>query len=365
MTNTEIGGIYHLERESNCAQTSDSSYRCLLGPEALLCLSGRTALQIILSEIRRRRLLSSNDHPIAYLPSYCCDAITSPFIAGGFELVFYQVQFDPDEGFTYDLNPSQPCDVFLATSYFGYHSTQMDSHIEMFSSLGVVTVEDVTHRLLSPTNYSPAADFIFGSLRKWIQAPAGGFARARQHGFDTTLREPGEAASFGAAAMTLKTQYLEGGSPRSLKQHYLEMQRSQARLMAHDYANRDIDRVSQRVLEQTDFESYRRRRLRNAQILTDGLRDPVGIVTAPLRVDVHSDCPLFVPVVVHATARPRLLEALLDRSLYMPVHWPIPSAVPDHPAIRAPYETELSLVCDHRYTPEDMERIIGTLQELL
>ena len=72
----------------------------------------------------------------------------------------------------------------------------------------------------------------------------------------------------------------------------------------------------------------------------------------------EADVPLFVPTMIKDD-RDRLRRHLIDKKIYCPIHWPISEY---HYGIsdlsKKIYEEELSLVCDQRYTEEDMNRIV-------
>ena len=46
--------------------------------------------------------------------------------------------------------------------------------------------------------------------------------------------------------------------------------------------------------------------------------------------------------------------------IYCPIHWPKPQMG----GSSALFDTELSLVCDQRYTEKDMQRMIGILSDI-
>lgn len=363
MSAREVGGIFALE-ESDVVSVRSPSEEAFLGELVqdgdLLCLSGRTALQIVIREVRDRTARDSNRAMVAYLPSYCCDAVLDPFVKAGFELKFYRVGIGSHNRLSCEVNFDERCDVFFATSYFGYSSTTMGLAMAAFKERGIVVIEDATHRLLSGAGVDSRADYTFGSLRKWIAAPSGGFARAKTGKLSTELRPPGEAASVGAEAMRLKARYISEGGPAALKADYLRLQRLQTALIGNDYTDRGIDSASRQVLRGLDVAATRAQRLRNAKRLVEGIcRIPA--ISALIDLSEVDDCPLFVPILVSQTSRPRLLHELVRRGLYMPVHWPQPAKVPRDPATTEIYEREVSLVCDQRYDEGDMNAILDCL----
>ena len=56
--------------------------------------------------------------------------------------------------------------------------------------------------------------------------------------------------------------------------------------------------------------------------------------------------------------RDNLRKYLIDRGIYCPIHWP--EVMGTSAGIR---ENELSLICDQRYSEDDMRAIIETIRQ--
>ena len=109
-----------------------------------------------------------------------------------------------------------------------------------------------------------------------------------------------------------------------------------------------------------DIGFIRRKRRENASVLMDGLRD---MLMFPALED--TDCPMFVPVIVPDGKRDGLRCLLTSAEIYCPVHWPLSRYhSPDETSMRI-YDNELSLVCDQRYSVNDMDRIVETVKKFL
>lgn len=363
MTQAEIGGIFDLDERRDCSERSETTAGLvLLSGNPTLALSGRTALDLILWEIGSE-CAPRNQHLRAYLPAYCCQSMIDPFVRRGFQVDFYPVYIDDAGRFTYDIDVDQVCEVFLATSYFGFSETAMDGWIKKFQQRGTVVVEDLTHRLFSVAGATGHADFEFASVRKWMGAPAGGFARRRGGTVRAPLRDAGQAAVVGERAMLLKSQYVVDDTSLDLKKEFLALQAQQSALLADDFHDRDIDQLSAAIARRANVEGIRAKRLANAHTLISGVAGCHSI-EVPVRLDPALDGPLFVPIVVPKDRRGRILEEMREHGLYMPVHWPRPAGVRPSPPVNHLYDGEISLVCDQRYTPDDMVRIVDFLQKV-
>ena len=71
------------------------------------------------------------------------------------------------------------------------------------------------------------------------------------------------------------------------------------------------------------------------------------------------DTPLFVPVLVNPTLRANLRRFLIQNQVYCPIHWP--DARTGGGAVL--YASELSLLCDQRYTAEDIKLEMNLIKE--
>lgn len=74
-------------------------------------------------------------------------------------------------------------------------------------------------------------------------------------------------------------------------------------------------------------------------------------------------CPIFVPVFFENSGmRNTVRKALVDAQIYCPIHWPKNSLVTPGMKVNDIFDRELSLICDQRYTVDDMNRIIEIIK---
>ena len=124
-----------------------------------------------------------------------------------------------------------------------------------------------------------------------------------------------------------------------------------------------MDRLSKTLLANLDIDSVKGTRRGNAEYLYNSLLNMTVVKPLVSVPDFGRDCPLFVPVVVEAAYRDRLRDHLVCNGVYCPVHWPIPSTVELNDRTATLYEQELSLICDQRYCPEELELQIHLLRQ--
>ena len=309
----------------------------VLPPGAQWYLSGRAALSAILKQLPPCRS--------AALPSWCCDSMIKPFLEAGMEVRFYPVWFEKG---SLRQEIDWQSDVTLILDYFGYSLPGTKGKARR----GVV-IRDVTHSMFS-ASYEDA-DYYFGSLRKWTGVWTGGFAwaadgRALLKGSD----EGGEYICLRRRAMELKRGYIAGDM--SDKQRYLSLfARAEEALETSPSGRahpRDVEAAGR-----LDTGFLKSRRRQNAQMLMEALGD--WLIFPRL---LPGDCPLMVPVLVPGGQRDALRKYLIKDNVFCPVHWPVSEYHRLESRERFIYDNELSLVCDQRYTTEDMARAVEAIR---
>lgn len=304
-------------------------------------LSGRSALNAILTKLK-------GCHTVA-MPSWCCDSMIKPFINSGIEIRFYPVYWQNNIIQEVRLD----CDILLLMDYFGYMGKQPD----LYGFKGTI-IRDITHSLFSAA-YSDS-DYLFGSLRKWCGVWTGGYTWAK----DGSFFSAGNNEDYGYTelrrnAMRQKSDYISGipdaRGDELAKKSFLQAFDKAEDILDHIYISPAADRDI-RLANLLDVDTIRTRRRNNAQVLRSAFSE--WLVFPEMK---EMDCPLFVPILVPNNKRRELKEYLIQQSIFCPVHWPLSEF---HKLTRQElfiYENELSLVCDQRYSTEDMYRMIETI----
>ena len=299
-------------------------------------LSGRSALQAIITDLGEVRSVS--------LPSWCCDSMIKPFADAGLEIHFYPVYWSEGrliQEWSFD------CDVLFLIDYFGYTGAIPD-----LSGFKGTVIRDVTHSIFS-TTYSDA-DYYFGSLRKWCGVWTGGYAWAKDgHRLETMEQNDQGYTELRMRAMAEKAEYISGGRE---DKGYLRIFEEAEETLEHvgivRAADRDIG-LAQRL----DVKEIRKRRRVNAEVLRKAFPD--WLIFPHLS---SADTPMFVPISVPDGKRDILRRHLIKNEIYCPVHWPVSEYHKLDERTAHIYQNELSLICDQRYTEEDMYRIVGTIK---
>ena len=301
-------------------------------------LSGRSALHAIINDLGVVKSVS--------LPSWCCDSIIKPFVEAGIEVAFYPV-FSQNGKFIREV--SSKCDVLIIMDYFGYSYYCPD--IRDYKG---VLIRDVTHSLLSVA-YSDA-DYFFGSSRKWCGFWTGGYAWTKNnHTLSLESMRDNGFLSLRKKGMQLKEKYIydRGAEDKSYLKVFDEAENALDDIGVVPAAERDV-----RLAKRLDVEEIKRRRRENAAVLAKAFSG--WLVFPEIK---ETDCPMFVPILVPDGKRNELRQYLILNEIYCPIHWPLSKYHKTDELTDCIYKNELSLVCDQRYTAEDMHRVIDTVNQ--
>lgn len=291
-------------------------------------ISGRSAQQAIIEDIKKKQ----NIRTVA-IPDWCCDSMIIPFINKNIKIEYYPA-----------MQPIQytGTDAILVMDYFGY-----SGHGNVGNHKGVV-IRDVTHTILSRI-YNDA-DYYFGSLRKWAGFWTGGYACGFKEEVNYEFDDLGYVA-LREMAMQEKSIYINGKSDsKDYLRTFDKAEKILEKLGILPAAERDMEQA-----KKLDVTFIKERRRKNAQILLSAISD---CALFPELND--NDCPMFVPIKIKN--RNELRRHLIQNGIYCPIHWPKSQYHRLSKEAEKLYDEELSLVCDHRYTEEDMYRIINIIK---
>lgn len=328
----EIGSEFH----SVCLDNGQGLELPLSGT---LVFSGRTGIETVLKQIPNAKK--------AMLPSYCCDSMIQPFRDFGIEVGYYPVNFK--ERLIVEAIIPDDTDIFLWCNYFGFSVPMPD-----LSGFNGIIIEDITHSLLSVDSYHIQSHYIVASLRKWEPIYCGGYCAALNNTLDhkPTISPPEEFLNLKSSAMKLKADYLSNLNGE-MKSRYLSMFGESNQWVTDNYSGLSIDRWSKEYLSNVDVAEQKKIRINNAKTLYEGLKDSVEF----LFPEEDMNCPLFVPILLNN--RDEVRRVLTANQIYCPVHWPKPEDCESNL-----YANELSLICDQRYSDDDMERIVCILKSI-
>ena len=316
-------------------------------------LSGRTALELVTRDL----IADRNIHSVC-LPAYCCDSMLFPFKRTGLELRFYDV-VPSANGIQRLLPKNHGCDAVLLLDYFGFSQQETEALAEQEHNCGTAVILDRVQSLYSESDAMQYADYSVTSWRKWFFSCA---AAAKKH-CGEWLVQPTEPAneryvSLRKEAAKKKAIYLEQGIGD--KQAFLDGFAQAEELLDIDFSNYAADRDSVDALCGVDVKFLKQRRRENASAIYEALNEMDNQRIRPMFPQMGvNDIPLFVPVLVDSAIRAELRRFLIQNQVYCPIHWP--DAQTGGGAMF--YASELSLLCDQRYTSKNIEKEMNLIKE--
>lgn len=352
--NSEIGS----EISSNIL-IEDKNYLDSLVPNSRFYLSGRTALAAILDDINVPVPIKR-----AYIPSYCCESMIEPFLRKGIEVSFYSVGLSDQNKFEVEYDYNHGCDVVLVMHYFGFIQELIQEILEHEKS--AIIIQDITHSMFCEEGIAETPHYWFSSVRKWSAIPGVGIA-GKRNPWNTEANDNRQSSDFSQLriqAAKLKQQYLDGIIED--KDEYLRLFNQAETILDEEYEGYGCDPVSFNTLTHLDIDALIQRRRENARYIYERLSNQADL-SFLFEYDKERDCPLFVPTLL-PNQRDRVKTSLVEANIYTPVHWPIPKSVQLQSREAVLYNQELSLLCDQRYSVNDMQTqcdvLIGILNEL-
>lgn len=344
---------------TGCTALDGSGIKEILprGMETLYTLSGRTALELTLRDILQTRPVRS-----AYLPSYCCHTMIEPFVAKNVEVQFYDVFFT-ETGIGCDFREDNGCDLVFLMDYFGFRDRQTATRAAEQKRRGKVVVYDATHGMFCENMDYSACDYVFGSFRKWCDVNAGFCAKRGDWHTLPQLQENHWYTEKRNQAFEDKRRYLAGEVIE--KSAFLGAFSEAEAHLEENYQSYGPDSRSRKVLATLNVDLLRKRRRENAAFVLAAIsKQAMEGVRSPYRELAAGDCPMMVPLQIRQELRPELRKALCDRRIYLPIHWPLSSLHRTTEANEEIYHTELSFVCDQRYSLPEMEQMVQAIHTI-
>lgn len=317
--------------------------------DGVYSLSGRTAIDLIIQDILKTRKIRN-----VYMPAWCCDSMLASFVAHGIEIKFY------DNSLAESADTAEIlCDfrdfcenIFYVTNYFGYENTLAIETTKRFKEQGAIILYDRTHSFLMDNDpYIPLADYSFASIRKWMGVMGGAVVEMVK----SKVLKPFPYLAPKEKAMRMKQAYMAGDDSID-KQEFLRLYGEFGHHLAKDYCNYAMDDLSYAIYKTADLSTIKAKHRENAKYLHEHLNLRF---LSPL---TDNACPLFVPVFFDTKEeRDRVRKKLIEAEIYCPIHWPKPALIPADLEVNKIYDTELSLICDQRYSLTDMQRIVDVI----
>lgn len=347
----EIGSYFEFDNNLQNYEKQNSFFNFEKFEDYTFTFSGRSAIELVIKDI-----LNSKPIKTIYMPSYCCESMIEPLERFDFEIIFYDVFLNEKDELEYSIDENVECDILFLMTYFGTGSKKIDETVSIFKEKSSTVIEDVTHRMFNNVYCSGHADYILGSIRKWLPVMSGGFVAKKEQSL--TIKPMNSSNDFirdVEKSMKLKSRYILGEGLN--KNSFLELYSKGTKIFAELEYSYQIDEKSLDILNHFNLSRMFNQRRENARKLYNGLKDlkKIKFLTADINLDLST--PIFVPIILDNRNRDSLRKYLIKNNVYCPVHWPIfsdnNSNIPDF---------ELSLICDQRYGNNEMSKIIKLIR---
>lgn len=329
--------------------------RLLTERDGVYAISGRTAIDLILQDLLKRRPIRS-----VLMPAWCCDSMLAPFIDRNIQVKFYDVSLGTNApGYSLpDTDLADVTDILYLTNYFGYENTLSLETVKRYKEQGSIILYDRTHSFLMDDDlYCKMADYTFASIRKWMGVVGGAVVEGLT---DKPSLKDCPYAPIKEVAMLDKFCYLQGDE-QIVKQNFLNAFGEFGHHLAADYRDYEMDSLSYTLYKQENFVAMKAKRKDNAAYLHSHLKGVRFLAEL-----TYGATPLFVPVFFkNKELRDSVRKHLTENQIYCPIHWPKPQQIPVGYQTNEIYDTELSLICDQRYGIEEMERIVTLISEII
>jgi len=285
-------------------------------------------------------LLRAGSPKKVWMPKYICNAMLAPLENVGIELAWYDLT---DE---LEVDPSvriDPDDWLLYVNYFGVSGKKVERLLQRFKPSQIIL--DYSQSFFSPPHKQALATIY--SPRKFFGVPDGGLLHSQ-----IPIAQPSttDTSSFDRMEHMLRRL---GGTPES---GYAAYQKAEDGMV--DMEPKRMSRLSERILFSVDFESARKRRLENFQMLRDRLRDDGGGLLTGMAV---ADVPLCYP---YRSKKVLLREHLISKRIFVGVYWSDALNRLGLGQADKLVRNMLPLPIDQRYGVEEMERIIEAVESV-
>ena len=360
---SEIGSNFWINPNnelSNKALQPPKQFGCD-GTDYAWLSTGRSAIRCVIKSIEERNLSMVKR---ILLPSFTCYTVIEPLIEAGYEIHYYDVDRNLNSSIDALLETAiaKKVSIVLFHRYYGFDTLTGD--VKKFEDLrkhGIVIVEDCTQCLYSNFD-KQGADYTFGSIRKWLGTPDGGFAVCATGTFtdkptqyDEKLEKAKVVASYN------KYKYLfEGKGEKSL---FLQQFRDAEYILDEQIGWYAIGEMSAKLQSNLDITELASKRRENFETLLINFPECNKIEPLFKKLAVEN-VPLYFPILVKN--RSSLQQLFVKNAIYAPVVWPKPACqtVVCEEAEYL-YEHLLCIPVDQRYGKDDMMRVISVMLEYL
>lgn len=346
-----VGGIFALEKPP-LHENGLFAALCCEHDDLRHVMSGRCGIVLAIEDFKLQ-----DKCRVAYLPAYTCETVSGCFVQQGYEILYYDVNsaLCPQ----YDFDVLGQISLFLGCGYFGF-DTASRQFVNQCASRGIGVIWDVTHCVFTQGAIPAQANYVAGSLRKWLGVACGGFAIKRNSKFAPQLTPPdAQHVDLRYKCFDETAQALASNSDEMLAQAYQTFW--QAEMLLRDiYGVQASDEASIEVVTHYPIAAMQAKRCENYAYLLANF--PQSEKLRPVFASLpKGTCPSHFSI--YCPQREQLQLLLKQNNISASVYWPVPPFIDitQYTGAEKVYREILSLPCDQRCSVTDMERIVAVL----
>ena len=301
-------------------------------------------------------LLKQERPPTLWLPAYICPSVPAAAQHAATPTRYFPVGESLEPDTAYLDAAARRGDMVLLVDYFG-QPPGADFRRFVTSRPDLLFVEDAAQAL--NTGAAGWASWRLHSPRKLAGVPDGGFL-VPSAGFAAVALADDRAGPTHDTALTAShAAWLRFEDEDESANHAWHLA-NQTREAAETVTTRPMSRLSRELLQRLDGEAIGQRRSANYQALASTLE---RVMFSPETKPRH--IPFGFVIRLDPAIRSAVRQALIDAGIFPAIHWQtLPS--PAHFTIAHRLAAELlTLPCDHRYTPADMEKMAQIVSQTL
>lgn len=340
-----IGGPF-----SDVRKMENQLNKNMFGKDMVFMGSGRSALYTILSVI-----ISCNESSnVIWLPAYYCNVGWRIAKEIGFEVKYYSVVFENMQ-YNIDISDVAEKDVVLFMNYYGIKQSNILKEMKILKQKGCILIEDITQSLLSD-NKSDFSDYYFGSIRKWMGIYTGAVLYGNNiYECNIKIEECSELVRHCESFFDEYRNYLDSGIGN--RKYYGGCFYKCEKIIDAHYKDMGISNRDKNLILKWDIDFVISRRIRNANYLIDNIKNKDVLMVNEL---VSGDVPFFLPI--YLKDRASVCNCLDENDIYCSVLWQRPKNCFEACNL---YDCEFGVVCDERYSLDDMERLVELINKIV
>jgi hypothetical protein len=342
MINKEYGSDFHLSLYGDFFESENNKF--LNKENYSLYFSGRSALVALL----KYGIKSFGWHRV-YFPNYYCHEVVH-FVRSFLPIEIAYYNFNPFIDSTFDRFPiyDDAKNVIINVCFFGLKK------LDLLDYSRAAVIEDLTHDILS----IPTSNFSFGSLRKQLPLPCGGFIYSRKKERFSNISSNLQSENLSLQKLTgmfLKNEYLYNRLEN--KSIFRKLLTEAEEKFDQDFTNSLMPGVARVILSKLDINKILLAKNKNLKLALNLLKKNAEII-----INFHSNSSNAFGLILEMKSleiRDKLKSFLISRSIFPAILWPNQI---ESKAIET-QQRILFVHVDYRYKDEDIQYIAATIND--